>query len=65
MWKHIKRWWAAEGALVELQGVTDRMLEDMGLDRETLRARVLAQHDPVSDRRECRHHASGKAALTR
>ena len=42
MWDRIKQWWAAEGALVGLQGVSDRMLADMGLQREDLRERVLA-----------------------
>jgi uncharacterized protein YjiS (DUF1127 family) len=41
MWNRIKHWWAAEGALVGLQGVSDRMLADMGLEREGLRDRVL------------------------
>lgn len=41
MWNRIKDWWHAEGALVGLQGVSDRMLADMGLERETLRERVL------------------------
>lgn len=41
MWNRIKTWWAAEGALVGLQGVGDRMLADMGLEREGLRNRVL------------------------
>jgi hypothetical protein len=42
MWNWIKRWWATEGAMVELQGVTDRMLADMGLQREGLRDRVMS-----------------------
>lgn len=43
MFKRIKAWWAAEGALVQLQGVSDRMLADMGLEREDLRARVKGE----------------------
>ncbi|MFM7335600.1 MAG: DUF1127 domain-containing protein [Tabrizicola sp.] len=43
MWKLIKRWWDAEGAMVGLQGMSDRMLEDMGLERESLRARVQGE----------------------
>lgn len=43
MWKRIKRWWEAEGAMVALQGVSDRLLEDMGLDRESLRYQVTGQ----------------------
>lgn len=41
MWKRIREWWAAEGALVGLQGLSDRMLADMGLERQTLRERVM------------------------
>lgn len=41
MWNRIKRWWQAEGALAGLQGTSDRMLADMGLEREGLRGRVL------------------------
>lgn len=41
MWNRIKRWWEAEGALAGLQGISDRMLADMGLEREGLRDRVL------------------------
>lgn len=49
MWKRIRNWWQAEGALVGLQGVSDRMLEDMGLDREELRARVMGEAAPTAD----------------
>jgi hypothetical protein len=45
MWNRIKHWWRAEGAMVQLQGVSDRMLDDMGLKREGLRARVMADGD--------------------
>lgn len=49
MWNRIKQWWQAEGALVGLQGASDRMLEDMGLEREGLRDRVLGRKaDPVA-----------------
>jgi hypothetical protein len=41
MWNRIKHWWRAEGALVHLQGISDRQLADMGLEREGLRQRVL------------------------
>lgn len=43
MWNRIKDWCLAEGALVQLQGVSDRMLADMGLERDDLRARVLGE----------------------
>jgi Domain of unknown function (DUF1127) len=49
MWNRIRRWWQAEGALVHLQGVTDRQLADMGLERDGLRKRVLEfQTDPAT-----------------
>lgn len=48
MFKRIKAWWAAEGALMQLQGVSDRMLADMGLKREDLRARVLGETAQVT-----------------
>lgn len=54
MWKRIKHWWQAEGALVGLQGVSDRMLDDMGLTRETMRARVLAQQADRPTNRDVR-----------
>lgn len=41
MWNRIRQWWDAEGALVGLQGQSDRMLADMGLRRDSLRARVV------------------------
>lgn len=65
MWNRIKRWWEAEGALVALQGVSDRMLEDVGLDRETLRARVLGLGHPEPAPPECIRHPLRKAAMTR
>jgi hypothetical protein len=40
MWKQLKRWWATEGAIVQLQGQSNRLLADIGLERETLRARL-------------------------
>lgn len=47
MFKRIKAWWAAQGALAQLQGVSDRLLADMGLDREDLRARVMGETAPA------------------
>lgn len=46
MWKRIKVWWQAEGDLAQLQGVSDRMLADMGLERVALRARVMGEMAP-------------------
>ena len=43
MWNRIRQWWDAEGALVGLQGQSDRMLADMGLKRDSLRARVAGE----------------------
>ena len=40
MWKQLKSWWATEGAIVQLQGQSNRLLADIGIDRETLRARL-------------------------
>ncbi|MFM7446439.1 MAG: DUF1127 domain-containing protein [Tabrizicola sp.] len=65
MWKRIKRWWDAEGAMMELQGVSDRMLADMGLDRETLRAQVQGRFDPVPEPLDCYRHPLRSAAMTR
>lgn len=58
MWNHIRKWWAAEGALVGLQGVSDRMLADMGLERDGLRQRVMGAASPSEARRP-----SGKITL--
>ena len=41
MWNRIKHWWDAQGDMAKLQGVSDRALADMGLEREGLRARVM------------------------
>lgn len=64
MWKLIKRWWEAEGALVGLQGVSDRMLQDMGLEREDLRARVLgeAPDRPAETTPSCACRTTGRLA---
>jgi hypothetical protein len=53
MWNRIKRWWAAEGAMVSLQGLDDRLLADMGQDREGLRDRVMGQVDVGPLRDDC------------
>jgi hypothetical protein len=43
MWKQIRNWWRAWGDLVRVRGFDDRLLADMGLDRETLRDRVMGR----------------------
>lgn len=43
MWKRLKLWWQAEGDLAQVQGLSDRLLADMGLEREGLRQRVLGR----------------------
>lgn len=45
MWKRIKQWWQAEGAMAELHGISDRLLKDMGLEREGLRSRVMGKEE--------------------
>jgi hypothetical protein len=40
MWTKFRRWWATEGEMVRLRGLDDRLLADMGLQREGLRDRV-------------------------
>jgi uncharacterized protein YjiS (DUF1127 family) len=53
MWNRITRWWTAQGDLAKLQGVSDRMLEDMGLKREGLRDRVLARTTDARAQSSC------------
>lgn len=48
MFKKLKRWWQAEGDLVRLRGVDDRLLADMGLKRDALRDHVHGT--PVAQR---------------
>jgi Domain of unknown function (DUF1127) len=53
MWTRITQWWKAEGDLAKLQGVSDRMLADMGLEREGLRDRVLARTTDTGTQTSC------------
>ena len=43
MWNRIKHWWDAQGELAKLHGISDRMLADLGLERDDLRARVMGE----------------------
>lgn len=56
MWKQLKHWWQAEGDLAQMQGLSDRLLADMGLDREALRDQVHGRTDPVPTVRESYRH---------
>jgi hypothetical protein len=52
MWNRIRKWWKAEGDWAQLQGASDRMLDDMGLKPEGLRDRVLGREgNPVTETR--------------
>lgn len=62
MWNRIKGWWAAEGALVGLQGLSDRMLADMGLERDALRDRVLARTPSPVPLASCACHPTSALA---
>jgi hypothetical protein len=42
MWKLLKKRWATEGALVQLRGLDDRLLADMGFVRDGLRDQIQA-----------------------
>lgn len=55
MWKRIVRWWEAQGDLVRLRGLDDRLLSDMGLKRSTLQARVMGADtaEPPARERAC------------
>ena len=46
MWSKLKKWWATEGEMVQLRGLDDRLLADMGLEREGLRDRVQGVTQP-------------------
>lgn len=56
MWNQLKYWWRAEGDLAQLQGLDNRLLADMGLQREGLRDQVHGRIDPLPTPRECYRH---------
>lgn len=43
MWTELKAWWVAQGDVVRLAGLSDRLLEDMNVDRRSLRQRVMGE----------------------
>ena len=43
MWERLARWWDLREDVRVLQGLDDRMLEDMGLTRGEIRPRVMAR----------------------
>lgn len=47
MWTQLKSWWRAEGDLAQLRGVGDRLLADMGLERESLGDLVHGRVQPT------------------
>ncbi len=43
MWKRFKIWWDIWGETVRLQGLDDRLLADIGVERTDIRARVAGR----------------------
>lgn len=62
MWKKLKVWWRSEGALVQLTGLSDRLLTDMGLDREDLRNRVYGAAEAAVEAERLHHPLRGPLA---
>ncbi|HLQ18957.1 MAG TPA: hypothetical protein VK146_08250 [Tabrizicola sp.] len=56
MFKRLQSWWRAEGDLVKIAGMNDRLLQDMGLDRSALRDLVHGRTDPRQTEHECYRH---------
>ena len=48
MWKRLQHLWKAWGDLVHLEFLDDRLLADMGVERDELRQRVLGSEMPPS-----------------
>lgn len=65
MWTQLKFWWRAEGDLVRLQGLGDRLLADMGLERGNLRDLVHGRLDPGPEPRESYRHPLRPAPVAR
>ena len=51
MWERLVTWWDRQDDILTLRGLDDRMLEDMGLTRAEIWARVMAER---ADRAEAR-----------
>ena len=51
MWTTLKSWWALEREIARLRALDDRLLADMGLTRETLRARLHGAPQQTKDGR--------------
>ena len=49
MWTTLKSWWALEREIARLRALDDRLLADMGLTRETLRARLHGETPQTKD----------------
>jgi hypothetical protein len=48
MWKRLQHWWKAEKDYIHLVGLDDRLLADMGVEREDLRPRLMGKAPPES-----------------
>lgn len=65
MWKRVQDWWKAEGAMVQLSGLDDRLLADMALEREDLRGRVRGRVRGRGGQTDQRIAGNGGADLSR
>ena len=43
MWERFVNWWERQDDILTLEGMSDRMLEDMGLARRDLRRRLRGE----------------------
>lgn len=56
MFERLKTWWRAEGDLVKVAGLNDRLLKDIGLDRGELRELVHGRSDRPAEEDDCYRH---------